>query len=176
MVAAPLRGRVVQYGYVVKDLEREMDRWQRLYPIGPFFMLPKVPVSDGIYRGQPMELTMTAALAQLGDVQIELLFQHTDGPSALTETPAPDVGAALNHFNMLTNDIEGDLAVLEAQGFPLVMRGIVLGGMPFAYVDTAALTGHFTELAPATPELLEIFDEVRRAAIDWDGRDPVRSF
>lgn len=173
MAMLPLRGRLVQYGYVVDDLDRAMADWHARYAIGPFYIIERAVVEHGLYRGAPMELEMTAALAQMGDVQIELLFQHSPGPSALTETP-PVRGCSLNHFGCLTSHFEQDLSALEQAGHAVVMRGLVFGDMPFAYIDTASTIGHFTELAPARADLLEIFAEVADAARDWDGRDPVR--
>lgn len=173
MAKLPLCGRLVQYGYVVDDLEQAMADWHARYAIGPFYLIENAVVESGLYRGAPMKLEMTAALAQMGDVQIELLFQHSPGPSALTETP-PLHGCALNHFSCLTDDFEADVAALEQAGHDVVMRGLVFGDMPFAYIDTTTTIGHFTELAPARADLLAIFAEVADAARDWNGQDPVR--
>lgn len=167
-------GRLVQYGYVVQDLEKGMAMWRRQLPsLGPFYLIENVPVEQGLYRGKPFELTMTAALAQANGVQVELLVQHTPGPSALKDTYRGGF-CELNHIGVVTERYEEDLQKLIDMGHEVAMQGLVLGAMPFAYVDTVAAIGHMTEVIPARPDLLEMFGMVAVAAKDWDGKDPVR--
>lgn len=169
-------GKLVQYGYVVQDLERAMEVWRRHLPsLGPFYLIANVSVEQGLYRGQPFDLTMTAALAQANGVQIELLVQHTPGPSALKDTWRGGF-CELNHIGVVTAKYDEDLQELLDRGHEVAMQGVVFGDMPFAYIDTVAEIGHMTELIPARDDLLEMFGLVASSARDWDGRDPVRKF
>ena len=157
-------GRTFQLGYVVDDLDRAMADWRRRYPIGPFYLMENVKVEDALYRGAPFELEMTAALAQAGDIQVELLYQHSPAPSALTDT-ANGASCVLNHLGIITPDLEGGIAFLEEQGHPVAMRGCVFGRMGFAYIDTTQVFGHMVELVPEDPEILEAFAMVARSAV-----------
>lgn len=169
-------GQLVQYGYVVQDLDRAMASWRRQLPsLGPFYLIENVPVEQGLYRGKPLDLTMTAALAQANGVQVELLVQHTPGPSALKDTWRGGF-CELNHIGVVTERYEEDLQNLVDMGHEVAMQGLVFGDMPFAYVDTVAVLGHMTEIIPARADLLEMFGMVAAAARGWDGKDPVRKF
>ena len=45
---------------------------------------------------------------------------------------------------------------------------------PFIYFLNEGHPGTVIEMAEATPVRMRIFDQVREAALDWDGRDPIR--
>jgi hypothetical protein len=48
-------------------------------------------------------------------------------------------------------------------------------GVHFVYYEPAGGTGVITELIELTGVSRQVFDLVRREAVGWDGRDPVRS-
>jgi hypothetical protein len=45
---------------------------------------------------------------------------------------------------------------------------------PFIYFLNEGHPGTVIEMAEATPVRMRIFDQVREAALNWDGRDPIR--
>jgi hypothetical protein len=45
---------------------------------------------------------------------------------------------------------------------------------PFIYFLNEGHPGTVIEMAEATPVRLRIFDQVHKAALNWDGRDPIR--
>ncbi|MFD2498635.1 hypothetical protein ACFSTI_06955 [Rhizorhabdus histidinilytica] len=81
----PDRQRIVQNAYVVRDLDEAMVRWNRTLGIGPFLVRRHIALRDVLYRGRPASLDISAAHAQAGDIQIELVMQHCDQPSAFRD-------------------------------------------------------------------------------------------
>lgn len=45
---------------------------------------------------------------------------------------------------------------------------------PFIYFRNEGHPGTVIEMAEATPARMRIFDQVREAAVNWDGSDPIR--
>ena len=72
---------VTQNGYVVRDIEAEMNHWVEVLGVGPWFYMESIPVEDFRYKGEPSPLDFSVALANSGDLQIELIQQNNDAPS-----------------------------------------------------------------------------------------------
>jgi Glyoxalase/Bleomycin resistance protein/Dioxygenase superfamily len=73
-------GAIRQIGYIVPDIDASMNEWVK-HGVGPWFYLPKVSTDYFRYRGQDSPVEMSIALANSGDVQIELIQQRNDAPS-----------------------------------------------------------------------------------------------
>lgn len=167
--------RTVQIGYVVSDLERACERFHDAFGIGPFLMIPPRPRPNVRHHGAPLdgELVTAAALAQSGDVMIELLCQHSQVPSAYRDMFAPGE-QGLHHVAFWTEDYRADCLAYEASGFPIAMEMEFREGLHVAYVDTRAELGHMVELLPRHPSITAVFETVREAAAAWDGTDLLR--
>src|SRR5215472_17041236 len=76
-----LFGRVCQNGYVVRDIAAAMKFWIEGLRVGPFFYVLAVKIAWYRYKGEVSPLEMSAALANSGDLQIELIQQRNDAPS-----------------------------------------------------------------------------------------------
>lgn len=72
-------GSINQIGYVVRDIDAAMDRWVR-HGVGPWFYIGDVTVDYFRYRGADSDLKMSVALANSGDLQLELIQQRNDAP------------------------------------------------------------------------------------------------
>ena len=83
MSALSLPGPVRQIGYVVRDIDAAIAPWVAM-GIGPWFVIRELPLRT-LYRGRPCEVVQSIALANSGDLQIELIAQHGDTPSIFTE-------------------------------------------------------------------------------------------
>src|SRR5512143_1363312 len=112
---AALFGPVMQLGFVVPDLERAMQHWLEKVGIGPFLVLEHVKFAQVLHRGQPTDIDMSVALAQWGEVQVELIQQFNDAPSIYTEFPGRTQGG-LQHVGVMTNSVADDLVRLKARG------------------------------------------------------------
>jgi hypothetical protein len=77
-------GPVVQLGYVVPDIRRAMRHWTEVIGVGPFYLIEHTPFTQVYYKGTPAKIDQSAALAQWGDIQVELVEQHNDTTSVNT--------------------------------------------------------------------------------------------
>ncbi len=163
----PHRPDIVQFAWVVPDLEAAMRHWHATLGVGPFLVNRNIALGDPRHRGVPVTTRFSTAIAQSGDVQIELVEQHDDTPSAYHDTVAKGA-TGFHHVAFIAADFPAALAHYTGQGFAVAADGR-FGDMRFAYVDTAASLGHMIEIVEDKPAIRAFFAAVRRAAETWDG-------
>jgi len=163
---------IVQLAWVVNDLEEAAHRFHRIYGCGPFLMNRHIKLGDPCYRGTPVRTNFSTALAQAGDVQIELIVQHDDTPSVYRDLHA--AGAeGFHHIAVIVPDVAQEVERYQTLGFAAAFTGR-FGSAEFAYVDTSPAIGHMTEILPDNAMLRGFFASVRQAAEEWDGCDIIR--
>jgi len=168
-----MRSQYVQSCFIVPDIDAAMAEWLRVSDAGPFFVMSHVQPSNGLYRGQPAELEMSCAFAQAGPMQIELIEQHSHGPSVYRDMHAPGEGG-FHHFCYWA---DGTIAE-EVEHFR--QRGIEagylasFGDLNFAYFDARKELGCFLEVLEREPGTVELFRMIAEAHEGWDGSDPIR--
>lgn len=166
--------RYMQICWVVPDLHAAIEHWARQAGVGPFFYFDDVVYENAVYRGEPWRpVKFHAAIAQAGEMQIELVSQIEEGPSMFSELVAPGQ-SRLHHMSTYTEDFEGDLAHYRATGAEVVFTGLMKGA-PVCWLDTVASLGFMTELITANPAKEQVFAMFRKAAAEWDGIDPIRT-
>jgi methylmalonyl-CoA/ethylmalonyl-CoA epimerase len=166
-------GPVMQLGFVVNDLEHAMRHWLGKVGIGPFFVLEHIEYAQVLHRGKPADIDMSVALAQWGEVQVELIQQYNDTPSIYTEFVGRKQGG-LQHLGVMTESVADDLLRLKTLGIEPVQQGHTAAGIRFAYVDTDEHPGGMIELIEAGTAINGFFKRVRDAASNWDGSEPIR--
>jgi hypothetical protein len=168
-----LFGDVAQLGYVVRDARAAMDGWLAT-GVGPWFVVERVELDWFRHRGVDSPLEMTVALANSGDVQIELIEQRNNAPSMYREFL--DAGReGLQHVAYWTIDYQGLYDRALAAGHMVGQEGCIGGERGrFAYFDTEHHPGTVVEISDVSGSKGRLFAHVRAAARDWDGRDPVR--
>ena len=111
-------GAVCQNGYVVRDIRAAMDHWVNVMGVGPWYYIDRVKTDYFRHRGQDSGMEMSIALANSGDLQIELIQQRNDAPSMYKEFL--DSGReGLQHMSYWTKDYQDTLrprAVARLQG------------------------------------------------------------
>lgn len=164
----------MQICWVVPDLHAAIERWSRQAGVGPFFYFDDVVYENAVYRGEPWNpVKFHAAIAQAGNMQIELVTQLEEGPSMFRElVPAGQSG--LHHMSTYTRDFDHDLEYYRKQGAEVVFSGNMKGA-PVCWLDTVATLGFMTELITANPLKEQVFAMFREAADNWDGVDPIRT-
>lgn len=168
----PLRS-PVQLAYHVPDAEQAAVEFARRFGWGPFFLMEHIPLASCLYRGTPSHFDHTSAYGQAGEMMVELIQGHGEAPSVLNEAFAPHA-TGLHHVAMFETDLGTALADWEARGFAVAMRATTTTDVEFAMVDTRATLGHYLELYPPVRALQKFYAYVRRAAVGWDGAQPVR--
>jgi hypothetical protein len=163
----------VQVAYHVPDPEAAARKHAAHLGWGPFFLMEHIPLAHCLYRGKPARFDHTSAYGQAGDLMIEFIMQHDDEPSALRDLFARSE-SGIHHVACFVQALSTSLAELRAQGIAIALEARTGGGVEFAMADLSATLGHMLELYEPGNELQRFYSYVRRAAQDWDGRDPVR--
>lgn len=169
-------GAAAQIAYVVEDLEAAIAHFVRDTGAGPFFVLPHFLAPGQVYRGTPSTADVTLAMGFAGQTWFELIQPLDDEPSVYRETIAAR-GHGFHHFGIAFRDVEAALPRYRADGWREAFRASVPTGGEVVYLENpAAPAPGFLELLPATPGMDETFTRFWKAAQDWDGKDPIRSF
>jgi hypothetical protein len=169
-----LFGKVCQNGYVVRDIDAAMRFWIEKLRVGPFFYVPSVKIDWFRYRGMDSPLEMSVALANSGDLQIELIQQRNDAPSMYLDFLARH-GEGLQHMSYWSMDYQALYDRAVAAGCLVGHEGQIGGPKGrFAYFDTSGHAGTVIEISDISGSKGRFFERVKVAALDWDGSDPVR--
>jgi catechol 2,3-dioxygenase-like lactoylglutathione lyase family enzyme len=171
-----LFGPLRQNGFVVRDIEAAMRRWTGVLGVGPFFYIEDQPLNDFVYRGVPSRPRFSVALAHSGGVQIELIQQRDDEPSAFRDFLA-DGEEGLQHVAFWTEEFDRDQRLARDRGLEPLQSGRSGSGGPnerFAYFTAPDARGPVVELSETLGRKAVLFRSVEAAALDWDGREPVR--
>lgn len=171
----PTDRKIFQNAWVVPDLYEAAMKWVEFYGVGPFYITKDLTIGNVQYRGQPGELTMSVGLAQAGPVQIELIHQHSKGPSAYRDMYA-EGQSGFHHCCVFSRDYRADMEAYPKAGYPAVTYGGGEGGVPhFAYFDARKDFDIFLEIVEPNDAITASFERVRQAAETWDGKtDPIR--
>lgn len=167
-------GKVCQNGYVVRDIEAAMKHWIDVMGVGPWFYIEDVKTDWFRCRGQPSDVKMSIALANSGDLQIELIQQRNDAPSLYKEFL--DAGfEGLQHMSYWTHDYQELYDRALSLGYVVGHEGCIGGEKGrFAYFDTQAHPGTIIEISDISGTKGKTFEHIRRVAVDWDGSNPIR--
>jgi len=164
----------MQVCWVVPDLEAAVARWVQSTGVGPFFKFDSVTFENPCYRGQPSDCPdICAAMAQAGDMQVELVCQRDARPS-LWRDLVPAGASGLHHLALYSSDYDADLAAYTRHGAQVAFSGLMMGSR-VCWVDTSATLGFMVELIEANAVADAVFASFREAAAHWDGGDPLRS-
>ncbi len=166
--------RFMQMCWVVPDVHAAVKAWTDSAGVGPFFLFEQVTFEDARYRGQPAEPPdITAAMAQAGEVQIELVSQKDERPSVFRDVvPAGRTG--FHHSALYCADYDASLGAYTDAGSQVAFSGLMMGART-CWIDTTATLGFMVELIEANPVADSIFEKFRAAAGSWDGTDPLRT-
>ncbi|MET9486574.1 VOC family protein [Nocardia sp. NPDC006630] len=166
-------GNITQLGYVVRDIRTEMQRWID-QGVGPWFYVHDVQTDDFTHRGTPSPMKMSVALANSGDLQIELIQPRNDAPSLYKEFL--DSGReGLQHIAYWTNDFQGLYDRALGLGYTVGHEGSIGGELGrFAYLDTEESLGHIIEISDISGPKGKFFEYIREVAATWDGSEPIR--
>jgi hypothetical protein len=170
---SPHFGPIVQNAFVVRDLDAAVAHWTSKVGVGPFYLLDHVQYGEVYFRGASLSMDMSVAIAQWGEIQIELIVQHDAAESIYSEFLRRH-GEGLQHLGVMTASLDDHLARLRPLGIEPVQWGATAAGMRFAYLDTDRQAGGMIELIENGPAVEAFFAKVRRAAEHWDGSRPLR--
>ncbi len=167
-------GAIRQNGYVVRDIGAALDHWVSVLGVGPWYYFERVKIDWFRHRGAPFDLEMSVALANSGDLQIELIQQRNAAPSMYREFL--DAGReGLQHVAYWTTDYQAVYDRALSLGYRVGHEGQIGGEKGrFAYFDTEGHPGTVIELSDISGPKGSFFEMVRQASTDWDGSTPIR--
>jgi hypothetical protein len=170
--ASLLPGAIRQNGYVVRDLDRAIASMVAM-GIGPWFVLGPMP-QDIVHRGAPSSIELRIGFANSGELQMELIEQGNDAPSLYTEFYAAG-REGFHHLAWWADDYDAFDATARAAGFPIVTTGSAGGVTRYCYAELDGVASTAVEVMELNDATRWMATTVAEAAIDWNGRDPVRS-
>ena len=167
-------GPVRQNGYVVSDIQTAMDHWIKVMGVGPWYYIDRVKTDYFRHRGRDSGIEMSIALANSGNLQIELIQQRNDAPSMYREFLAAG-REGLQHMSFWTTDYQALYDRALTLGYKVGHEGQIGGEKGrFAYFDTEIHPGTVIEISDISGGKGRFFERIRQAAADWDGADPIR--
>jgi hypothetical protein len=162
-----------QNGYVVRDVRAAMDHWIKVMGVGPWYYIDRVKTDYFRHRGRDSGIEMSIALANSGNLQIELIQQRNDAPSMYREFLAAG-REGLQHMSFWTTDYQALYDRALTLGYKVGHEGQIGGEKRFAYFDTEIHPGTVIEISDISGGKGRFFERIRQAAADWDGADPIR--
>ena len=169
-----IRYPIVQYAYVVNDLDTAIRNWIETMGAGPFFVSRNHRGREHTYRGTPDDATFSYAFGQAGPAQVQLIQCMDDRPSVYRDMyPAGSEG--FHHVACLVPaaDMPAEVARFVAARFEVAST--LHSYVPVAYLDCRSALGFFVELHGLNDDVEELFREIRVAHEQWDGvTDPIR--
>jgi catechol 2,3-dioxygenase-like lactoylglutathione lyase family enzyme len=144
-----LQNGVAQVAFVVRDLDRTVEAYWKVFGIGPwqFYTYGPPMLQHMTYHGQPVEYRMRLALSYFGPTRIELI-ELGEGPTVYADFVAQH-GYGIQHLGVLVDDMPAAMARAEAAGIRTLMDGAGFGmdgDGHYAYLDTEELFGTTIEL------------------------------
>lgn len=167
-------GPVRQVGYVVKDIQQAMQEWIKI-GVGPWFFAAKVPLENFEYMGKPSNVEFAAALANSGDMQIELIQQLNDAPSLYRDF-IQSGAEGIQHIShwLDTEGFEKKSKELLDLGFTVGHSGSIGINGRFAYFINKKLPGTVLEVSEMSGFKGEYFKAIADVCTNWDGSNPIR--
>lgn len=160
-----------QLGFVVDDIDDAARYWVEVVGVAPFFVYREVTLAECLYDGEPVELTLSVAFAQAGELQIELIQQLSDTPSVYVGSPSGEA----HHAAIWTRDYDQVVATYRARGLVDRMSGSSSGQADerFVYLQPAG-PWPMIEVVEVLAPKAEMYRRIADAARSYDGTDPVR--
>jgi catechol 2,3-dioxygenase-like lactoylglutathione lyase family enzyme len=149
----------VQIAWVTRDLDATETALTTLLGAKKWVRIPSVHFAPDTctFHGRPADFVAHISLSYAGDTQLELIAP-VSGESIYTEF-LDRVGPGLHHICIEVDDIDRALAERDAEA---VQRGVMPGGMEFAYVSAEAAGVPYLEIAKISPEIRAFYDYVKQ--------------
>ena len=140
---------VAQIGILVKDLDRTIEMYWKVFGIGPWniYTYGKPLVREMTYHGKPTSYHMRLGLANLGHTRIELI-ELGEGPTIYADF-VREHGYGIQHIGVLVDDMQSALQQAESAGLKMIQDGEGFGldgDGHYAYLDTQDKFGVTIEL------------------------------
>ena len=161
-------------GFNVPDIRTAIETWVNVWGAGPFYVNEHVAYDESTSSETAVVWDHSAGFGQWGAMPVELQQTHDLRPEGLVGPFTAGGRGAVNHVGVTAEDPAAESALLESLGFGLCMYAR-LGEVEFFWHDATQAFGYCIEVVTAGPGLDAFFATVADGALDWNGRDPIRS-
>lgn len=169
-------GPIDQVCWVVPDIQASMHHWAETLGIGPWFLMPNLRPGDFECAGKPSDVEISLAVAYSGKLQLELIQQHNDAASMYKDSIDAGRTPGQHHLGFFRRDYDTRLERALSSGYRIGHSGTLgKGAIRFAYLATEKEPGMIAELVELTDPAEASFVTMHRAALDWDGTNPVQT-
>jgi hypothetical protein len=111
-------------------------------------------------------------MSHSGEMQIELIQQRSETPSMFRDfIRAGHEG--MHHWAAWPEEYDAVREKALQAGFKIGQEGSLPRGR-YAFFEDLGVPGAVVELSEMTPARREISPRIQAAALNWDGRDPIR--
>ena len=147
----------VQIAWVTTDLAATEVALTTLLGAKKWIRVPDVHFGPDscTYRGRPADFVASISFSYAGDTQLELI-SPVSGENVYTEF-LDRAGPGLHHICVEVDDVDAAVG-----GAEVLQRGVMPGGMEFAYVTAEAAGVPYIEIAHIPPEIRAFFDYVKQ--------------
>lgn len=161
-------GEIMQIAFVPQDFDGTIAHWLSM-GAGPFFMLRGNQAEWHQAYGEDCRPVLDIALAQWGEMQIEVIRQKT--PEKTIYSDWFNAGKeGVHHTCIVVSDLDDLKRRCEAAGHEIVIEGRA-GTTRWLYADTGGGAGTYLEALQGDPGLNDMIKAAHRS---WEGSDPIR--
>jgi methylmalonyl-CoA/ethylmalonyl-CoA epimerase len=146
MTTNALFKKVLQIGFVVRNLEESVRKYWDLCGIGPwsFYTMDQSNMLNTKVNGKDAKFSMKVALTDLAGLQIELI-QPLDDQNIYAEF-LNQHGEGMHHIACAVDNFDETIATLKKKGVNVLQEGITTAGLGFAYLDIRNEMACITEI------------------------------
>ncbi|KLO25359.1 lactoylglutathione lyase [Mycolicibacter heraklionensis] len=155
----------IQIAWVTNDLDATESTLTALLGVRKWVRMPGVHFAPDTcsYLGEPADFVADIALSYVGDMQLELIAPVRG--RSLYEDFLRSRGPGLHHVCIEAQDPENFEVMLNdaaERGAQVVARGVMPGGMHFAYVSAPDAGIPYLEIAYIPAEIRSVFDYIKQ--------------
>jgi catechol 2,3-dioxygenase-like lactoylglutathione lyase family enzyme len=154
-----------QIAWVTPDLDATETALTGVLGAKKWIRIPEVHFAPDScsYHGEPADFVASISLSYLGDMQLELI-SPVSGQSVYSDF-LRDSAPGLHHVCVEAQspeEFEAMLAQAADRGAPVVQRGVMPGGIEFAYVSAPQAAVPYLEIAYISPEMRAFYDYIKQ--------------
>jgi len=147
--SGPALGNIMQVAWVTPDMDATIEQFRTMYRVPEFMVMEQSFPAEAF--GEKGEMSLRIALANVDNMQLELIQPLGGGVDRIYRDVLPRDGSHANIFHHICVRIEGSLedwdAYISALGpdRPVVYTGDVGPGCRFVYTDERSVIGMYVE-------------------------------
>lgn len=165
-------GEVRQLGFISQDIDRSMAYFVDAWGIGPWFVLRGL-ASKMLYNGNSIDLDLSIAMANNGELQFEIVQQNNEVRSMYSDALAQCPELHLQHVAVWSDSVVATEAEAHVRGWKSVFETLDGPGRS-VFVSHPDAQRVIVEISDSNPFKDQVREAIKEMASQWDGTNPVR--